>query len=214
MLTGRKPYTADTPAAILLKQAKDPLPRPRKFMPDLPDGVEKVILKAMAKNPESRYGSMAEFFLAMDALLTGLAKKRQPSISTGRVRSIRTPQPVPEAADPQPPAPRFPEVPPPLPNPIEELPPPPEGGQVMPQAPTPEKEQPPTPQAAGMYPPASKSWEVELPEPEPVVARFTAEDVPTLLVSEQKKLNLGYLFWQLRPGWRQFQHASRRLLSG
>ena len=31
MLTGRKPYEADTPAAVLLKQASDPLPNPRRL---------------------------------------------------------------------------------------------------------------------------------------------------------------------------------------
>jgi serine/threonine protein kinase len=187
MLTGHKPYTADTPAAILLKQANDPLPRPRKFAPDLPDGVEKVILKSMAKNPESRYGSMGEFYLAMDVLLTGSAKKKQPSSSAGREKPIRIHQPAPGAADLQPPAPRPPEVPPPLPTPVEVQPTLPEGEQVKPQAPKPEKIQPPTPEAAEIYPPASKSGEVELPEPEPVAARLSAEDIPTLLVSAQKK---------------------------
>ncbi len=183
MLTGRKPYAADTPAAILLKQANDPLPRPRKYAPDLPDGVEKVILKAMAKNPERRYGSMGEFFLAMDAQLTGTAKKKQPSISTGWERPIKTHQPTPEAADLQPPATWLPEVPPTPPKPVEIPPPSPEGGQVKP-----EKIQPPTPEAAEVSPPASKSMDVELPEPEPVEARGNTEDIPTLLVSAQKKV--------------------------
>ena len=35
MLTGRKPYTADTPAAILLKQATEPLPRPSQYARDV-----------------------------------------------------------------------------------------------------------------------------------------------------------------------------------
>jgi eukaryotic-like serine/threonine-protein kinase len=58
LVTGRKPYTADTPAAILLKQATEPLPRPKGLVPDLPDAVEKVLLKALAKHPEDRYESM------------------------------------------------------------------------------------------------------------------------------------------------------------
>ena len=68
LVTGRKPYTADTPAAVLIKQTTDPLPRPKEFVPGLPDGVEQVIFKAMAKKPEERYASMGEFAAALDKL--------------------------------------------------------------------------------------------------------------------------------------------------
>jgi len=60
MVAGRKPYVADTPAAILIKQAMEPLPSPRKFASDLPEEVEFVLIKALAKNPEDRYQSMTE----------------------------------------------------------------------------------------------------------------------------------------------------------
>lgn len=79
LVTGRKPFTADTPAAILLKQANDPLPRPKKFKPDLPDGVEKIIIKALAKKPEDRYQNMEEFTAALEALLSGQAKIKKPT---------------------------------------------------------------------------------------------------------------------------------------
>jgi len=71
LVTGRKPYSADTPAAILLKQANDPLPRPGQFAPDLPEAVEKVLLKALAKDPVNRYGKMGEFTYALEELLKG-----------------------------------------------------------------------------------------------------------------------------------------------
>ncbi len=58
MVTGRRPYTADTPAALLLKQANDPLPRPKRFTPGLPDTVERVILKALAREIGNRYQTM------------------------------------------------------------------------------------------------------------------------------------------------------------
>jgi basic membrane lipoprotein Med (substrate-binding protein (PBP1-ABC) superfamily)/tRNA A-37 threonylcarbamoyl transferase component Bud32 len=68
MLTGRKPYTADTPAAVLLKQASDPLPNPRQLVPDLPEQAEHVLLKALAKKPEDRFANMAEFAAALEGL--------------------------------------------------------------------------------------------------------------------------------------------------
>lgn len=71
MLTGRKPYSADTPAAILLKQATEPLPRPSQFTRDLPEKMERLLLKVLARNPEDRYGSMAEFAKALESALSG-----------------------------------------------------------------------------------------------------------------------------------------------
>ena len=68
LVTGRKPYTADTPAAVLLKQANDPLPRPRDFVSGLPDEVERTIFKALAKRPEDRFETMGAFAMALDEL--------------------------------------------------------------------------------------------------------------------------------------------------
>ena len=65
MITGRKPYTAETPAAVLLKQSNEPLPRPRDFVEELPEEAERVLFKALAKKPEDRYASMMEFSLAL-----------------------------------------------------------------------------------------------------------------------------------------------------
>jgi tRNA A-37 threonylcarbamoyl transferase component Bud32 len=68
LITGRRPYSADTPAAVLLKAVNDPLPRPRDFVPSLPEHVEQVIYKALAKKPEDRYDSMDLFARALDRL--------------------------------------------------------------------------------------------------------------------------------------------------
>ncbi len=78
MLTGRKPYSADTPAAILLKQATEPLQRPSAFARDLPDKVEKLLLKALAKNPEDRYANMGEFAIALESALGGTSAPAKP----------------------------------------------------------------------------------------------------------------------------------------
>jgi serine/threonine protein kinase len=69
MVTGRKPYTADSPAAIMLKQANDPLPDPRQFTPDLPEAMVKMLQKALANKPMNRYVNMAAFTAAMETLL-------------------------------------------------------------------------------------------------------------------------------------------------
>ncbi len=71
LVTGSKPYTADTPIAIMLKQINDPPPLPRLFRPDLPAELENVLVKALAIKPEERYQSMAEFATDLEMLEYG-----------------------------------------------------------------------------------------------------------------------------------------------
>jgi hypothetical protein len=68
LVTGRRSFTADTPAAILIKHINDPLPRPSDFVEDLRAEVEQVIFKALAKNPENRYVDMATFAKVLEKL--------------------------------------------------------------------------------------------------------------------------------------------------
>ena len=69
LITSRCPYQAETPAAILIKQSQDPLPRPKSFAPDLPDNMEAIIFKALAKDPALRFQTMQEFIYAMNNVL-------------------------------------------------------------------------------------------------------------------------------------------------
>jgi len=81
MVTGRRPFQADTPLAVLFKQASEPLPRPSQFITSLPDSVEKILLKALTKKPEDRYQGMGEVVHAMESLVSGVAPavKQQPA---------------------------------------------------------------------------------------------------------------------------------------
>jgi serine/threonine protein kinase len=68
LVTGQKPFRADTPMAVVIKHIHDPLPRPRNIIPDLPEMVEQVIYKALAKKPEDRYENMDAFASALERL--------------------------------------------------------------------------------------------------------------------------------------------------
>jgi hypothetical protein len=68
MVTGRGPYLADTPMAVMIKKTTEPLPRPSRFVADLPEAVERVIVKALAKEPVNRYQEMGEFARALERL--------------------------------------------------------------------------------------------------------------------------------------------------
>ena len=65
LLTGQKPFTAETPVAIALKQMKDPMTHYSQLVPGIPEEVEKVIFKALARNPDDRYESMEAFYKAL-----------------------------------------------------------------------------------------------------------------------------------------------------
>jgi serine/threonine protein kinase len=65
MLTGRPPFDADTPLAILMKHVNDPLPLPRSLDASVPEEMERIVLKALAKDPGDRYQSAGEMIKAL-----------------------------------------------------------------------------------------------------------------------------------------------------
>jgi len=77
MVTGRVPFTADTPLAVILKHVSDPLPLPSILKPDIPESIEKVILKSLAKEPDDRYANTAEFLAAWKRALETRETVRQ-----------------------------------------------------------------------------------------------------------------------------------------
>ncbi len=57
MATGKLPFDADSPVSVAMKQISDDPEKPTAIAPELPRGVEQIILKAMNKNPEDRFKS-------------------------------------------------------------------------------------------------------------------------------------------------------------
>jgi serine/threonine protein kinase len=100
MLTGKVPYEAETPMAVVLKHITAPLPLPREVNPELPEAVERVILKAMAKAPEDRYQTAGEMVEALEKAVAGVPVETSPA-STEAAPEPATPASAPVA----PPAP-------------------------------------------------------------------------------------------------------------
>jgi branched-chain amino acid transport system substrate-binding protein len=65
MLTGKVPYEGETPLAVVWKHVHEPLPLPRQVQPSIPEAVERVLLKALAKAPEDRFQTTAELAHAL-----------------------------------------------------------------------------------------------------------------------------------------------------
>lgn len=68
MVTGRKPYQADTPMAVAFKLASEPLPSPRNFVASLPVSIEQLLVKALAKDAKNRFQDMHVFAQALNNL--------------------------------------------------------------------------------------------------------------------------------------------------
>ncbi len=60
MVTGRAPFSADSPITVAYKHVRETPPPPREINPSVPPEFEAVILQAMAKSPDDRYQSAEE----------------------------------------------------------------------------------------------------------------------------------------------------------
>jgi tRNA A-37 threonylcarbamoyl transferase component Bud32/thioredoxin-like negative regulator of GroEL len=86
LLVGQAPFTADTPYAIIHDHIFTPLPMPRELNPSLPEPTERVLLKALAKEPDDRFQSV-------DELMTALQNALGPSAEREAAETIAVPPP-------------------------------------------------------------------------------------------------------------------------
>ena len=98
MLTGRVPFEAETPLAVVWKHVNEPLPLPRSINSDIPEPVERVVLKALAKAPDDRFQSASQFGfafhesagkLAADQSLYGVGKAASVAAELSRLLERR-----------------------------------------------------------------------------------------------------------------------------
>ncbi len=61
MLTGRVPFEGENPVAIALKHLSDEPVPPQALVPEIPDNLNLVVMRALAKNPRDRYPGAEEF---------------------------------------------------------------------------------------------------------------------------------------------------------
>ena len=64
MVVGQVPFSADTPFSIIHDHIYTPLPLPQSINPDVPEPVQRVLLKALAKERSDRYADVAEMVAA------------------------------------------------------------------------------------------------------------------------------------------------------
>jgi len=88
MATGVVPFKAETPMAVIVKHIIEPLLLPRAVNPELPEAVERVILKALAKDPQDRFSNANEMADAFTSAL-GLRSPQPLSRAAGEGLGVR-----------------------------------------------------------------------------------------------------------------------------
>lgn len=83
MTTGKLPFNADSPVSVALMQVNDAAVPPRQLNPEIPPGLEQLILCAMQKDPEKRYQSASQ-------MLTHIRQLRENPEAVLRVPHITT----------------------------------------------------------------------------------------------------------------------------
>jgi len=78
MITGRHPFPSESLYEILMKHANEEPPPPRAFRNDLPQAVEDVILRAVAKDPDDRFATAGEMLAAWQAAWQGVLPSLAP----------------------------------------------------------------------------------------------------------------------------------------
>src|SRR6185503_264678 len=70
ILTGRPPFTGDTPVAIAYKHVQEPPPHPSSIT-QVPPALDAIVLKCLAKSPNARYASAEELRTDLRRFLEG-----------------------------------------------------------------------------------------------------------------------------------------------
>ncbi|MGZ4162827.1 MAG: Stk1 family PASTA domain-containing Ser/Thr kinase [Tumebacillaceae bacterium] len=69
MVTGELPFSGETPISVALKHLQEHFVEPRQINPSLPQSVENIVLKALAKDPTVRYQTAREMFRDLEKAL-------------------------------------------------------------------------------------------------------------------------------------------------
>lgn len=97
MLTGELPYDAETPIGIAMKHVNGHLREPVEVDPSIPQGINDIAMKMLARDPEDRYHDTAQLIADLSQVSEGF----EPSGATTRQMTRRMTRPVPPVAPPR-----------------------------------------------------------------------------------------------------------------
>jgi serine/threonine protein kinase len=134
-LTGRVPFTADSPITITVKHMNEPLPLEPLHSRGVPQPIEQVVVKMTAKSPADRYQTTDDLIMALTTALTAsqlILPRWRPGMQPSASMPVLPPTPG-DAPQNQQPAQQVPLASQPLQNP-QPLNPPPQQQKQMPPA--------------------------------------------------------------------------------
>ncbi len=92
MVTGRPPFTADTPVAIAYKHVSETAALPSEIEPRVPRDLEAIIMQAMAKQPQARYATAQDLHDDLERFMRGQpVLAAPPTVTTGVAQTTAVP---------------------------------------------------------------------------------------------------------------------------
>lgn len=100
MATGKLPFVADSPVSVAIMQVKNTPRPPREINPNIPVGLEQIILGAMEKNPDNRFQNAAQMLRHIAQLKSNphtvfkMPRSQEASVQSGQAQGSQTPSNV------------------------------------------------------------------------------------------------------------------------
>jgi serine/threonine-protein kinase len=76
MVTGHRPFMADTAEAVIRKHLAEPARPPSELNPAIPEALEDIIMRCLEKDPADRIGSTAELRITLDEIAASATRVR------------------------------------------------------------------------------------------------------------------------------------------
>ena len=115
-LTGECPFVAETPLAVAMMHVHNPLRPPRQLNPAIPDALERIILRSMAKSADDRFQTAGAMGQALRAAVAGTPATQSLELPAPLAPPAAPPTPLPaQETAAQPPIPPAPPTPIPAP---------------------------------------------------------------------------------------------------
>src|SRR3972149_4968603 len=101
MLTGRLPFTADTPVMMLMAHVQTEPLDPRQLRADLPAPLTALVLRTLEKDPDRRFASAEALREALESLEQDRTVRLTPAPAPSAVRGVPTPRVPPRVPPPE-----------------------------------------------------------------------------------------------------------------
>ncbi|HJZ12387.1 MAG TPA: protein kinase, partial [Acidobacteriota bacterium] len=74
VFTGKLPFIAESPLAVLNKHIREAVPKPTSVNPHVPPALENVLLKGLQKNPDQRYQRISDLHADLETISATMAE--------------------------------------------------------------------------------------------------------------------------------------------